>query len=188
MIWRAWNGGCKRWGGRSWGRWWNGCWHNGRYMRARNPSPARTARDDAPRGPVADAAHLGRGRRRHHIRRSYDLCDACRRGQVPLDVRIGLGLGTLSPTLRGTVCRLGIEATFETAMDAARGTLGVTIPDETARRDTEGLGAVAKANQRADMDAAREGGRVRRRRRSTRACWPSRWTGCMSPSALGGTT
>ncbi len=23
-IWRAWSGGCKRWGRRSWARWWNG--------------------------------------------------------------------------------------------------------------------------------------------------------------------
>jgi len=91
------------------------------------------------------------------IRRPYDLRDACRRGQAPLDVRIGLGPGTLSPTLNRAVCRLSIESSFETAMDAARDTRGVTVPDETARRDTEGIGAVAEADQQADMDAARQG-------------------------------
>jgi len=91
------------------------------------------------------------------IRRAYDLCDACRCGQAPLDVRIGLGPGTLSPLLLRTVCRLGIEAPFETAMDAARDTLGVTVPEETARRDTEGIGAVAEADQQADVEAARAG-------------------------------
>jgi len=49
------------------------------------------------------------------IRRPYDLCDACRRGQAPLDVRIGLGPGTLSPTLLRAVCRLSIASSFETA-------------------------------------------------------------------------
>jgi len=91
------------------------------------------------------------------IRRAYDLCDACRRGQAPLDVRIGLGPGTLSPTLLRAVCRLGIETSFEEAMDAARETLGVCVPDETARRDTEGIGAVTEAAQQADVDAARQG-------------------------------
>ena len=91
------------------------------------------------------------------IRRAYDLCDACRRGQAPLDVRIGLGPGTLSPTLLRAVCRLGIETSFEEAMDAARETLGVTVADETARRDTEGIGAVAEAEQPAAVDAARQG-------------------------------
>jgi hypothetical protein len=91
------------------------------------------------------------------IRRPYDLCDACRCGQAPLDVRVGLGPGTLSPTLLRAVCRLGIEASFETAMDAARETLGVTVAAETARRDTEGIGAVAEADQQGDVEAARAG-------------------------------
>jgi hypothetical protein len=91
------------------------------------------------------------------IRRAYDLCDACRCGQAPLDARIGLGPGTLSPALLRAVCRLGIEASFEEAMDAVRDTLGVRVPDETARRATEGIGAVAEADQRADVDAARQG-------------------------------
>jgi hypothetical protein len=91
------------------------------------------------------------------IWRPYDLCDACRRGQAPLDVRLGLGPGTLSPTLLRAVCRLGIEASFEEAMDAARETLGVGVADETARRDTEGIGAVAEAAHQADVAAARQG-------------------------------
>ncbi len=91
------------------------------------------------------------------IRRAYDLCDACRRGQAPLDGRIGLGPGTLSPLLRRAVCRLGIEASFEEAMDALRETLGTTVADETARRATEGIGAVAEADQQAAVDAARQG-------------------------------
>ncbi|MCA1599099.1 MAG: ISKra4 family transposase [Chloroflexi bacterium] len=91
------------------------------------------------------------------IRRAYDLCDVCRRGQAPLDVRIGLGPGTVSPSLLRAVCRLGIETSFAEAMDAVRETLGVSVADETARRDTDGIGAVAEADQQADVDAARQG-------------------------------
>ncbi len=69
------------------------------------------------------------------IERAYDLSNTCRCGQAPLDVCIGLGPGTLSPTLTRAVCRLGIEASFETAMDATREMLGVTVADETARRN-----------------------------------------------------
>ncbi len=93
------------------------------------------------------------------IHRAYDLCDACRCGQAPLDARIGLGPGMLSPALLRAVCRLGIEASFEEAMDAVRETLGTTVDDETARRATEGIGAVAEADQQAAVDAARQGRR-----------------------------
>ncbi len=91
------------------------------------------------------------------IRRAYDLCDACRCGQAPLDVRIGLGPGTLSPLLLRAVCRLGIEASVAEAMDALRETRGTTVAAETARRATEGSGAVAEADQQAAVDAARQG-------------------------------
>ncbi len=91
------------------------------------------------------------------LHRAYDLCDACRCGQAPLDARIGLGPGTLSPALLRAVCRLGSEASVEEALDALRETRGTTVPDETARRDTEGSGAVAEADQQAAVDAARRG-------------------------------
>jgi hypothetical protein len=91
------------------------------------------------------------------IRRAYDRCDTCHCGQAPLDARIGLGPGALSPALLRAVCRLSIEASFAAAMDAARETLGVSIPDETARRDTESIGAVAEADQQAAMAAAGQG-------------------------------
>jgi len=91
------------------------------------------------------------------LRRAYDLCDACHCGQAPLDARIGVGPGALSPALLRVVCRLGIAASFEEALDVAQETLGVSVPTETARRATESIGAVAEADQQADMVAAREG-------------------------------
>ena len=93
------------------------------------------------------------------LRRAYDLCDACHCGQAPLDARLGVGPGALSPALLRVICRLGIEASFEEALDVAQETLGVTVPAETARRATESIGAVAETDQQADMAAARAGQR-----------------------------
>jgi hypothetical protein len=118
------------------------CAHCGGTMRRVDPARARRLQ-----GLVGD----------YTIRRAYDLCDTCHCGQAPLDARIGLGPGALSPALLRAVCRLSIEASFGAAMDAARETLGVSIPDETARRDTESIGAVAEADQQAAMAAARQG-------------------------------
>ncbi len=93
------------------------------------------------------------------LRRAYDLCDACHCGQAPLDARLGLGPGALSPALLRVICRVGIEASFQEALDVAREALGVTVPAETARRATESIGAVAEADQQADMARARAGQR-----------------------------
>ena len=93
------------------------------------------------------------------LRRAYDLCDACHCGQAPLDARIGVGPGALSPALLRVICRLGIAASFEEALDVAQETLGVRVPAETARRVTESIGAVAEADQQAAMARARAGQR-----------------------------
>ncbi len=91
------------------------------------------------------------------LRRAYDLCDACHCGHAPLDARSGVGPGALSPALLRVVCRLGIAASFEEALDVVQETLGVSVPAETARRATESIGAVAEADQQAGMAAVREG-------------------------------
>jgi hypothetical protein len=93
------------------------------------------------------------------LRRAYDLCDACHCGQAPLDAQLGLGPGALSPALLRVICRVGIEASFQEAVDVAREALGVTVPAETARRATESIGAVAEADQQADMARTRAGQR-----------------------------
>src|SRR5581483_5034538 len=77
----------------------------------------RAAREGADRLPCPHGAGPMRRvdlRRTRHIQgvvgnypiwRPYDLCAACRCGQAPLDVHLGLGPGTLSPLLRRAVCR-----------------------------------------------------------------------------------
>jgi hypothetical protein len=80
----------------------------------------------------------------YSIRRAYFFCDRCQRGLAPLDERLGLGGGGLSPGLERVACRLGIGDSFAEAADALLETLRVELPDETERRVTEAIGQVAE--------------------------------------------
>jgi hypothetical protein len=74
-----------------------------------------------------------------------------------VDERLGLGRGSLSPGLGRVAARLGIEGAFGEAGDALAEALGVDVATEGVRRITEGLGAVAEAEQQAALAAARRG-------------------------------
>jgi len=43
------------------------------------------------------------------LHRAYHQCGRCKQGHAPLDARLGLGTGSLSPGLLHVVCREGIE-------------------------------------------------------------------------------
>ena len=83
--------------------------------------------------------------------RGYYQCGACKQGHAPLDARLGLGTGSLSPGLLRVVCREGIEGGFVDTGDRVVESVGVTIDDEVLRRLTEGIGAVAEAEVQAAM-------------------------------------
>jgi hypothetical protein len=93
----------------------------------------------------------------YRLRRAYWVCDRCRHGVAPVDVRLGIGTGALSPGLARVVCRVGIEAGFGTAADLLAETVRVDVATEAVRRVTEGIGAVAEAEQQALMAHARAG-------------------------------
>lgn len=91
------------------------------------------------------------------VRRPYYACATCRHGLAPLDERLGLGPGALSPGLARVACRLGIEDSFGEAVDALGETLRVDVAREAMRRITEGIGAVAEAEEQAAMAKAQTG-------------------------------
>lgn len=91
------------------------------------------------------------------VRRAYFVCAGCGHGEAPLDARLGLGPGALSPGLARAACRLGIEAAFTPAAEVLWETLGVDVPDESVRRISEGMGAVAEAAQQAAVAAVQRG-------------------------------
>lgn len=77
--------------------------------------------------------------------RAYFVCDACHHGLAPVDERLGLGRGALSPGLSRVAARLGLEDAFGEGVDVLAEALGVDVAKEGVRRITEGLGAVAEA-------------------------------------------
>jgi hypothetical protein len=91
------------------------------------------------------------------VRRPYYRCARCGRGTAPFDASVGLGRGNLSPALSRVACRLGIEVSFPEAADLLQETLGVVVADEGVRRVTEGMGAVAEAEEQAAMTRAAAG-------------------------------
>ena len=93
----------------------------------------------------------------YQIVRPYFVCDRCHHGSAPLDERLGIGAGVLSPGLMRVACRLGIDDAFEDAADAVQETLRITLQDEGIRRVTEGIGQVAEAEAQAAIALAQAG-------------------------------
>ena len=93
----------------------------------------------------------------YRVRRAYFVCAGCGHGVAPLDERLGLGPGALSPGLARVACRVGIEAGFGTAADLLEETLRVDVATEAVRRVTEGIGAVAEAEEQAAIAQAQAG-------------------------------
>jgi hypothetical protein len=93
----------------------------------------------------------------YRVRRAYVVCDRCGHGVAPLDERLGIGPGALSPGLARVVCRVGIEMGFGSAADLVDETLRVNVATEAVRRVTEGIGAVAEADEQALMAQAQVG-------------------------------
>ena len=91
------------------------------------------------------------------LQRAYDCCVICGQGRVPLDERLGLGPGMLSPGLARVVCRESLDKAFAQAVDSVAEAVGVVVSAEVARQTTERVGAVAEAEVQAAMARAQQG-------------------------------
>lgn len=91
------------------------------------------------------------------IVRPYFVCDRCHEGHAPLDERLGIGAGVLSPGLARVAARLGIDDSFDDAVDALRETLRIELKDEAVRRITEGIGQVAEVEAQGAIALAQAG-------------------------------
>jgi hypothetical protein len=65
----------------------------------------------------------------------------------PLDERLGMGAGALSPGLSRAACRIGIDASLGETPSALAETLRVNVAQEASRRVTEGIGDVAEREE-----------------------------------------
>jgi ribosomal protein L34E len=93
----------------------------------------------------------------YRIERAYYLCTSCHRGYCPVDERLGLGIGTLSPGLERVACRVGVNESFGEASDALYETLRVAVAAEPIRRIVEGIGAVVEAESQAAVKLVKAG-------------------------------
>lgn len=93
----------------------------------------------------------------YRIARPYFVCDHCHQGLAPVDERLGIGAGALSPGLQRVGSRLGIDDSFEDAVDALFETLRIALKDEAVRRVSEGIGQVAEAQAQAAVTLAQSG-------------------------------
>jgi len=83
----------------------------------------------------------------YHLQRGYQYGAACRAGQAPLDLALGLGTGVLAPGLARVVAYEGSRAPFAEAAQAVAAHHGVGIDAETVRALTEGLGQLVEVAQ-----------------------------------------
>jgi len=93
----------------------------------------------------------------YRLVRPYFACDRCQHGAAPLDERLGIGAGALSPGLSRAACRLGIEESFGETPSALAETLRVNVAQEGSRRITEGIGQVAEGEEQALIARAQAG-------------------------------
>jgi len=83
---------------------------------------------------------------------------ACGAGYAPLDAALGLGAATLTPGLARVARRAGMALAFAEAAQHLEEALGLRLADETVRRVSEAVGAVAEAAQPEAIDRAQQGG------------------------------
>lgn len=89
------------------------------------------------------------------VRRAYYVCMACHRGVAPLDEQLGLCPGGLSAGLEEMVALLGVsQDSFEQAVEVLARLSLVSLSPNSARAATETLGALALAEEEAQVALA----------------------------------
>lgn len=77
---------------------------------------------------------------RVHYKRSYYVCAHCGRGEKPLDTRLGIDPGQMSPGLKPLLALLGIQTSFDEAARLAKTLLLVDISDNSIRKAVQWVG------------------------------------------------
>ena len=89
--------------------------------------------------------------------RPYLHCDRCGQGYAPADQLLAVGPGAWLPSLLQAAARLGVEVSFARAASAVADAVHLPVPEHDVRRTTEGIGAVAEAEQQAAVAKAERG-------------------------------
>lgn len=85
---------------------------------------------------------------RVRYRRSYYLCDHCRRGTKPLDNRLKIKPGEISQGLKPLLALLGIQTSFDEAAELAKVFLLLDISDNSIRQAVQWVGQKQQAREK----------------------------------------
>jgi hypothetical protein len=80
-------------------------------------------------------------------RRRYYTCASCQKGQSPLDKRMGISAGEVTPGLAELLALAGVEVAFEEASRFVERYLLFRVSDNTLRKETEQFGALQKERE-----------------------------------------
>lgn len=84
---------------------------------------------------------------RVRYKRSYYVCAHCGRGEKPLDTRLGIDPGQMSAGLKPLLALLGIQTSFDEAVELARTLLLVNISDNSIRKAAQWVGQQQEARE-----------------------------------------
>jgi hypothetical protein len=85
---------------------------------------------------------------RVEYKRSYYICDHCRRGEKPLDTRLKIEPGEMSQGLKPLLALLGIQTSFDEAAKLAKEFLLLDISDNSIRQATQWVGQKQQAREK----------------------------------------
>lgn len=85
---------------------------------------------------------------RVYYKRRYYVCAHCDRGQKPLDRRLGIDPGQMSPGLKPLLALLGIQTSFDEAVKLAKTLLLVDISDNSIRKAVQWVGQRQERQER----------------------------------------
>ena len=96
-------------------------------------------------------------------RRRYYVCPACSCGQAPLDQRMGLAPGQVTPGLAKLLALAGVEVAFEEGCRLVEQFLLFRVSDNTLRKETERFGALQAAEEAGWQVASQDTDSLQRR-------------------------
>jgi hypothetical protein len=82
---------------------------------------------------------------RVRYKRSYYICDHCETGEKPLDTRMNINPGEISPGLKPLLALLGIQTSFDEAAKLAKEFMLLEISDNSIRKAAQWVGQKQEA-------------------------------------------
>lgn len=93
---------------------------------------------------------------RVRFRRRYYLCRHCHQGQAPLDQELHLSAGEVTAGLGSLLALAGVEASFDEGRRKIERYLGITVSDNTIRKETELFGRLQAQEEQAWKDKSQD--------------------------------